>query len=244
MTVRTTEMWMKTTWMKTIMRAKRVSMIGGLAALALLSISAASLAQAPGAAPAPATAPGEAPPPGGPHRPLPKPTNLKVLPKNTSPEQVRTIMKGFEGALGVECSKCHVRNQNGHGLNFADDSKPEKAVARLMITMTASINAKYMAKIPEHHHEAGHEAGHEAAAGHDDDADHDKDHDADHDQDHDADHDHHGPAKVTCGTCHRGHAHPQAFIPPPEKEHHGPPDAGPGNGPGNGNAPAPPSGGQ
>lgn len=30
-----------------------------------------------------------------------------------------------------------------------------------------------------------------------------------------------GPMKVTCGTCHRGHSMPPAFVPPPEAEHPG-----------------------
>jgi hypothetical protein len=33
-----------------------------------------------------------------------------------------------------------------------------------------------------------------------------------------------GEAKVTCGTCHRGHMKPEDFVPPPEEEH-GPPPA-------------------
>lgn len=32
--------------------------------------------------------------------------------------------------------------------------------------------------------------------------------------------------KVSCSTCHRGHAEPPSFTPPPE-EHHGPPPAAP-----------------
>lgn len=32
------------------------------------------------------------------------------------------------------------------------------------------------------------------------------------------------PEPVSCGTCHRGHAHPETFVPPPEHhEEHGPP---------------------
>lgn len=31
------------------------------------------------------------------------------------------------------------------------------------------------------------------------------------------------PEAVSCGTCHRGHGHPEKFIPPPEHEEHGPP---------------------
>ena len=34
--------------------------------------------------------------------------NLKVLPKRTTPEQLRSAMMGFTRALGVRCSHCHV----------------------------------------------------------------------------------------------------------------------------------------
>ncbi len=52
--------------------------------------------------PTPATA---APPAGQarPRGPRPAPTNLKVLPKGTTGDQVITIMHGFTGALDVEC---------------------------------------------------------------------------------------------------------------------------------------------
>src|SRR5579864_5181679 len=43
-----------------------------------------------------------------PRRPLPKPTNLQVLPKDIQPEQLIHIMRGVAGSLGVECNFCHV----------------------------------------------------------------------------------------------------------------------------------------
>lgn len=82
-----------------------------------------------------------------PHRPLPKPVNLKVLPKNIAPEQLIKIMRGFTGALGVECSFCHARNPQTHKLDFPSDAKPDKEIARLMIRMTQTINADYVAKV-------------------------------------------------------------------------------------------------
>src|SRR5579872_5819452 len=42
-----------------------------------------------------------------PRRPLPKPTNLQVLPKDIQPEQLIHIMRGVAGSLGVECNFCH-----------------------------------------------------------------------------------------------------------------------------------------
>lgn len=84
-----------------------------------------------------------------PHRPLPKPVNLKVLPKNIAPEELIHIMRGFTGALGVECSFCHARNEQTHKLDFASDAKPEKQTARLMIRMTQTIDNEYLAKIDD-----------------------------------------------------------------------------------------------
>jgi hypothetical protein len=86
--------------------------------------------------------------------PHPAPTNLKVLPKNLTGEQVHEIMDGWEAALGTHCSTCHApdpirKGPNGRPeLNFADDSKPEKATARLMFSMTEDINRNYVSKIP------------------------------------------------------------------------------------------------
>ncbi|HUB28964.1 MAG TPA: c-type cytochrome [Terracidiphilus sp.] len=83
----------------------------------------------------------------------PAPTNLKVLPKSLSGAQVREIMHQWESALGAECATCHVRDAkdpdaNGHArFNYADDSKPEKAAARVMYQMVETINSNYVAKI-------------------------------------------------------------------------------------------------
>lgn len=78
---------------------------------------------------------------------LPTPVNLKVLPKNIAPERLIRIMRGFSGSLGVECSFCHAMNPQTHHLNFSSDAKPEKSTARLMIVMTRTINAGYVAKV-------------------------------------------------------------------------------------------------
>ncbi len=40
-------------------------------------------------------------------RNLPAPTNLQVLPKNLTGDQVHDIMEGFAGSLGVHCDFCH-----------------------------------------------------------------------------------------------------------------------------------------
>lgn len=83
------------------------------------------------------------------HRPLTKPTNLKVLPKDISPEDLRTLMRSYRDALGVECKFCHAEDPQTKHLNFADDTKPDKAIARTMIAMTQEINTKFMTQIQD-----------------------------------------------------------------------------------------------
>jgi Photosynthetic reaction centre cytochrome C subunit len=81
------------------------------------------------------------------HRALPKPTNLKVLPADTSPEELRKIMRGYAAALGVKCGFCHAANPQTHRLDFASDAKEDKGMARIMIAMTQTINQQYMTQI-------------------------------------------------------------------------------------------------
>jgi YVTN family beta-propeller protein len=81
------------------------------------------------------------------------PTNLKVLPKNLTGQQVRDIMEQWAAALGTHCDSCHAEDPNIPApdgrpqLNFADDSKAMKATARIMYAMTEEINQKYLARI-------------------------------------------------------------------------------------------------
>lgn len=81
------------------------------------------------------------------------PTNLKVLPGTLTGDQVHEIMEQWEAALGAHCSTCHTADPNNIGpngrprLNYADDSKEEKATARKMFTMTEDINRNYVSKI-------------------------------------------------------------------------------------------------
>lgn len=112
------------------------------AAVAALLLSPAARAQQPAEAPAHHE-----------HGPMPPPSNLQVLPKTLTAEQVHEIMHGWAHALGTECSTCHAADPNNLGpngkprLNFADDSKPEKATARLMAKMVHEINTDYIGKI-------------------------------------------------------------------------------------------------
>jgi hypothetical protein len=111
--------------------------------------------------PAPGTPSAQTPPPSGqqppagmpPGRPGPpdehwkptKLTNLKVLPKETTPDQIMEIMQHFRHSLGVGCLGCH-KGQQGQPMStfdFADDSKENKEIARAMIKLTDDINTKY-----------------------------------------------------------------------------------------------------
>jgi hypothetical protein len=66
-------------------------------------------------------------------------------------------MHKWEAQLGVECNTCHTvdpnkKMPNGRpALNFADDSKPEKETARLMVKMTGEINKNYTSMVESTH---------------------------------------------------------------------------------------------
>jgi hypothetical protein len=70
--------------------------------------------------------------------------NLKVLPKNIGHDELRSLMKGWNNALGVKCNFCHApTKEDPKKLDYASDAKPEKDMARSMYKMTAKINKKY-----------------------------------------------------------------------------------------------------
>ena len=107
------------------------------------AVATAALAQTP------ATPPGGTPPPGQQRRPAPPPTNPKVLPKDTTGDQVRTIMRGYEKDLGVECEYCHAKDPATGRNNFPSDAKPMKDRARVMMKMTAVINSDYLTQLTD-----------------------------------------------------------------------------------------------
>lgn len=84
----------------------------------------------------------------------PAPTNLKVLPKDMSGADVHELMEQWTKELGTDCANCHTRDPKDIGpngkprLNYADDKKEEKNTARVMYTMTESINANFIATVP------------------------------------------------------------------------------------------------
>jgi len=75
----------------------------------------------------------------------PKWKNLKILPKNITPEQLDKVMDNFKAALGVKCGFCHAPSKDTAQKwpDFASDEKPEKLIARKMMKMTNKINKKY-----------------------------------------------------------------------------------------------------
>lgn len=79
-----------------------------------------------------------------------KAKNLKVLPKNTTPEQLRAAMTGFTRSLGVRCSHCHV-GEEGKPLDtydFVSDKNEKKRVARGMMKMLGKVNKELVAIQP------------------------------------------------------------------------------------------------
>jgi hypothetical protein len=103
------------------------------------------------AAQAPEGARGSNPPPMA--RTFRVPKNLKVLPSDLSGQQVNDIMEEWARSLGVRCDSCHAEAtettvaDDDSNLNFADDSKPMKTIARAMYGMTEEINSIHIAKI-------------------------------------------------------------------------------------------------
>jgi hypothetical protein len=76
------------------------------------------------------------------------PTNLKVLPKTWSRQQVGALMNTFNESLGVQCAHCHAEDptapppaagQNPR-LDYALDTKKEKDIAREMIKAVMATN--------------------------------------------------------------------------------------------------------
>lgn len=69
--------------------------------------------------------------------------NLKVLPKNITHDEMEKVMHDWSNSLGQRCGFCHARDAQTNKTDFASDAKPEKLMARKMMTMTAKINKKY-----------------------------------------------------------------------------------------------------
>ncbi|HEX4577265.1 MAG TPA: c-type cytochrome [Edaphobacter sp.] len=123
-----------------------------------------------------------------PRGPRPNPTNLKVLPKSMTGDEINKLMHQYESDLGVDCEFCHARNAATKRNDFPSDANPLKDSARIMIKMTDDLNTKYLTQIIG---------------------------------------DHKPDVPITCGTCHRGMAHPEAFVPKPHEHGNQPPALAP-----------------
>jgi hypothetical protein len=77
----------------------------------------------------------------------PKPTNLKVLPKDISADDLDRLMHRYQAELGAPCGYCHEENRETKHIDFASDENPVKETARFMISMTGDINNKYLAQL-------------------------------------------------------------------------------------------------
>lgn len=76
-------------------------------------------------------------------------TNLQVLPKDTSPAEMRELMERYTQELGVTCSFCHTQDSRARRLDYTSDENPRKGAARVMIRMVNDINNKYLAQISD-----------------------------------------------------------------------------------------------
>ncbi|MBO9681707.1 MAG: c-type cytochrome [Flavisolibacter sp.] len=70
-------------------------------------------------------------------------TNLQILPKDITKEQMDSVMHHFTDALSVRCNFCHVRNDSTRKYDFASDAVAHKRKARDMMRLTDKINDDY-----------------------------------------------------------------------------------------------------
>jgi hypothetical protein len=71
-------------------------------------------------------------------------TNLQVLPKDISKEDLVNTMRLFSRSLGVRCDHCHEVSEEHQ--DWASDKKDAKNAARNMMKMVQEINANFMPK--------------------------------------------------------------------------------------------------
>lgn len=71
--------------------------------------------------------------------------NLKILPQNTTEQQMDSVMEHFSVSLNVGCEFCHVKTINGttEEWDMASDKKKHKLQAREMMKMTNELNDRY-----------------------------------------------------------------------------------------------------
>lgn len=76
------------------------------------------------------------------------PQNLKVLPKDISPKELRATMRSFALDVGLRCSSCHVgeEGQRLEEYDFASDDETLKDKARKMLKMVTTINQDHLSQ--------------------------------------------------------------------------------------------------
>ncbi len=75
-------------------------------------------------------------------------TNLQVLPKDISKQELTSRMRIFSFSLGARCEDCHADKAPGSELrDFASDAKDTKKKAREMMRMVEALNKDYVAKL-------------------------------------------------------------------------------------------------
>ncbi len=78
-------------------------------------------------------------------------TNLQVLPKEVTKQELMSNMRSFAIGMGVRCSHCHV-GEEGQPLStfdFASDEKDAKETARVMMRMRNQINQHFLSLLPD-----------------------------------------------------------------------------------------------
>jgi hypothetical protein len=76
-------------------------------------------------------------------------TNLRVLPKESTATDIKSLMERYDAELGVSCDYCHVQDPKTQLINYAADDNPTKQTARVMIAMLNEINNKYLAQLDD-----------------------------------------------------------------------------------------------
>jgi hypothetical protein len=84
-----------------------------------------------------------------PSQDLIKPSNLRVLPKDSSPADIKNLMDQYGRELGVKCEYCHTQSSRTQQPDYASDDNPAKQTARVMIAMLDEINNKYLSQLDD-----------------------------------------------------------------------------------------------
>src|SRR6266550_4245043 len=67
--------------------------------------------------------------------------NIKIFQGQPASRVLRIMAQGFDPALGISCSHCHVVGE------YDKEDKPTKQIARDMFAMVTAINTEYLPKI-------------------------------------------------------------------------------------------------